>query len=182
LRADPEFSEGFVKRLTLPNGESYSLHFIGVGGAPDYTTAYALESLPGSVWVGSSALQPPQITSDEWRTYFFGSVSNSLAADNADPDGDGSLNWQEYLAGTSPTNSQSKLQFESANFNAEGISGVALNWLTAPGKTYILESNPALGGNNWAAVNTNTGDGNNYQLLITNYSGTARFYHIRLQP
>ncbi|HEX3716367.1 MAG TPA: chitobiase/beta-hexosaminidase C-terminal domain-containing protein [Verrucomicrobiae bacterium] len=166
----------------VTNGESYCLRFVGVDGAPDYTTAYAFESLPGTVWVGPSALQPPQITSDEWRTYFFGDVSNSLAADNADPDGDGSPNWQEYLAGTNPTNSQSRLQFESANFNAEGISGLALNWLTAPGKTYILESNPALGGNNWAAVNTNTGDGNNYQLLITNYSGTARFYHIRLQP
>jgi hypothetical protein len=163
-------------------GQSYSLHFLGVDGAPDYTTQYALESLPATVWVDSSALQPAQMTSDEWRTYFFGSTSNSVAADNADPDGDGSLNWQEYLAGTNPTNSQSKLEFVSANFNTGGLSGVAVNWLTAPGKTYIVESIPALGANTWTAMNTNIGDGNNYQLLITNYSGSARFYHIRLQP
>jgi len=45
-----------------------------------------------------------------------------------------------------------------------------------------VESQPALGGTNWTAVNTNSGDGNYYQLLITNYSGSARFYQIRLQP
>jgi hypothetical protein len=163
-------------------GQSYSLHFLGVDGAPDFNTPYALESIPATVWVASSAMLPPQITSDEWRTHFFGSVSNALAADNADPDGDGSPNWQEYLAGTDPTSAQSKFQFQNASLYTNGVHGVALSWLTAPGKTYVLESIPALGGKNWTAINTNSGDGNNYQLLITNYTGNASFYLIRLQP
>jgi hypothetical protein len=163
-------------------GQSYSLHFIGAGGAPDATTSYQLESFPATACVESAALPTPSLTSDDWKLAFFGSLTNSLAADNVDADGDGMPNWQEYLAGTNPTDATSCLRFSSAAFNAAGLPGVALNWLTAPDKTYVVESQPALGGTNWTAVNTNSGDGNYYQLLITNYSGSARFYQIRLQP
>ncbi len=164
------------------SGQSYSLHFIGAGGAPDGTTSYQMESFPATACVGSAALPTPSLTSDDWKIAFFGSLTNPLAADDVDADGDGALNWQEYLAGTNPTNASSCLQFSGATLNPNGLPGVALNWLTAPGKTYIVESQPALGGANWTAVSTNSGDGNYFQLLITNYSGNARFYQIRLQP
>jgi hypothetical protein len=91
-------------------------------------------------------------------------------------------NWQEYLAGTNPTNALSRFQFATTGLNTDGVPGVALTWLTAPGKTYILESGPALGVSNWAAINTNVGDGNYYQFVQTNYSGAARFYQLRLEP
>jgi hypothetical protein len=167
---------------TAQPGASYTLQFVVAGGAPDLTTEYQMESFPGTVWVGTAAQQPPSLTSDEWKTYFFGSTANPLAADNVDADGDGMPNWMEYLAGTNPTNASSCFQFTSATFNTNGLQGVAVNWLTAPGKTYILESQPDLGGKNWTAINTNSGDGNYYQLLITNYSGNSRFYQILLQP
>ncbi len=163
-------------------GQSYSVHFSGVDGAPDAQTAYQLESLPGSIWVNSAALQPPQISSDEWRIFFFGSLTNSLAADNVDADGDGMPNWKEYLAGTNPTDASSCLRFTGAAFNTTGLEGMAVNWLTAPGKTYVLESQPELGGTHWTPVSTNTGDGNYNQFVETNYSGAARFYQLRLQP
>jgi hypothetical protein len=59
---------------------------------------------------------------------------------------------------------------------------VAINWLTAPGKTYVLQSSAALNGARWAAISTNNGDGNNYQFVITNAGGISRFYQILLQP
>ena len=101
---------------------------------------------------------------------------------DVDADGDGALNWQEYLAGTDPTNPLSVFEFGSAGFSTNGAGGFALSWLTAPGKTYILESIPALGGKNWTAINTNTGDGYDYQFIQTNYNGDAQFYRILLQP
>jgi YVTN family beta-propeller protein len=156
-------------------GQSYAVHFVGVDGAPNMTTLYQLESFPGFAWVKSPALQPPQITSDEWRTTFFGSPTNSLAADNVDADGDGMPNWQEYLAGTNPTDAASKFQFGASSLNPTGVKGVALSWLTAPGKTYTLLSSPAISGSNWTAINTNVGDGYNYQFIQTNYNG-ASFY------
>lgn len=122
------------------------------------------------------------MTSDEWKIHFFGSVTNGLAGDNVDADGDGVPNWQEYLAGTDPTNPNSVFKFSSAGFSTNGTPGVALNWLTAPAKTYVLESTPALGGTGWTAISTNTGDGYNYQFIQTKYNGTAKFFRILLQP
>jgi sugar lactone lactonase YvrE len=162
-------------------GQSYSLHFSGVDGAPDLNTLYQLESVPATAWVMSAALQPPQITSDEWRTNFFGSYTNALAADNADPDGDGSLNWQEYVAGTNPTNALSRLQFSSIHLGASPAGSATLSWLTAPGKTYLLESIPALGGANWSVINTSVGDGNVFQFTPP-VGGKASFYRICVQP
>jgi hypothetical protein len=164
------------------SGQSYSLQFVVGGGAPDLTTEYQMESFPGTVWVGTGAQQPPSVTSDEWKMSFFGSTTNPLAADDVDADGDGMPNWMEYVAGTNPTNAASSFRFTNATFNTNGAQGVAVNWLTAPGKTYFLESQPVLGEANWSVINTNSGDGNYYQLLITNYSGESRFYKILLQP
>ncbi|HZM03865.1 MAG TPA: chitobiase/beta-hexosaminidase C-terminal domain-containing protein [Candidatus Saccharimonadales bacterium] len=168
--------------LSATAGQSYALHFSGVDGASNYTTPCQMESFPGAAWVLSTAQQPPSLTSDEWKLAFFGSLTNVLAADGADADGDGSLNWQEYVAGTDPTNPLSKLQFGSPTLSTNEPARVALSWLTAPGKTYVLQSIPAIGGTNWTAINTNSGDGEMYQFLQTNYSGSQRFYRLRLQP
>jgi hypothetical protein len=163
-------------------GQSYTLRFLAVGGAPDLDTLYQLESIPGSAWVATAPATPPAQTSDEWKTNFFGSLTNALAADKADPDGDGVANWQEYLAGTDPTNPLSNLKFSGASPVAGNPRGVALSWLTAPGRKYVLESAPALGGTSWTGVSTNLGDGDALQLVLTNYPGNAVFYRIRLQP
>lgn len=162
-------------------GQSYSLLFTGEDGSPDLDTLYQLESVPGRAWVASAALTPPQISSDEWRICFFGSLTNAAAQDDADPDGDGMLNWQEYLAGTNPTNALSALQFLNP-VSAASAQNINLNWQTAPGRSYVLQSSPAAGGNNWTPVNTNLGDGNIFQVVVTNHPGAARFYRIQIQP
>ena len=163
-------------------GQSYTLRFAGEDGSPDYETLYQLESVPGTAWVNSPALTAPQISSDEWRIYFFGSTTSASAQDNGDPDGDGAPNWQEYLAGTNPTNALSRLQFVNPAL-VSGTQNINLSWPTAPGRMYLLESSPALGGNNWTPVNTNLGDGNAFQISLTNHTGSARFYRIQLlQP
>ena len=167
---------------TAQAGQSYTLRFTGEDGSPDLDTLYQLESVPGTAWVASAALAPPQITSDEWRMCFFGSLTNARAQDNADPDGDGMPNWQEYLAGTNPTNALSALQFLNPGFVGGG-QNINLSWETAPGRIYLLESSLAVGGNNWTPVNTNLGNGNVFQVTLTNHPGSARFYRIQLlQP
>jgi hypothetical protein len=53
-------------------------------------------------YVEISALPPATI--EQWRALFFGSTNNSgVAADNADPDGDGLPNLLEYAFGLDPT-------------------------------------------------------------------------------
>jgi hypothetical protein len=138
--------------------------------------------VPGSAWVASAALTPPQITSDEWRLYYFGSITNPLAADNADPTGDGVPNWEAYLAGTNPTNALSRFQFSNFGLAPGGPENINLGWQTVPGKYYVLETTPALG-QPWTPVNTNLGDGNSFQYVITNHPDSPSFYRIQiLQP
>ena len=175
-------SVNFQIPASAQSGQCYAVHFAGVSGGLDDTTSYSMESFPAYVWVKSTALQPASITSDEWKMHFFGSLTNAICGDNVDADGDGMLNWQEYIASTDPTNPKSVLQFDNTGLSSGGVSGVALSWLTAPGKTYVLQSIPALRGGNWTAVNTNTGDGYNYQFIETQYNSGAKFYRILLQP
>jgi hypothetical protein len=45
-----------------------------------------------------------------------------------------------------------------------------------------LRSSATLNADEWTPINTNSGDGNEFQFIDTNYSGNARFYQILLQP
>ena len=95
-------SISFQVPASAQKGQSYSVHFVGAGGAADINTSYQMESFPGTALVLSAALPAPSIISDDWKLAFFGSLTNALAADNADADGDGAPNWQEYPGGHQP--------------------------------------------------------------------------------
>ena len=60
----------------------------------------------------------------------------------ADADGDGFRNWEEYYAGTIPTNDQSSLRITVWDDSEQDRH--ALTILTVSGKTYRLKSTPAL--------------------------------------
>ena len=94
-------------KFTIPSvpavGKHYTIRFSHAAGGPNLQTPLTFESIPGSAWIYSAPPQGGQKTSDEWRVHYFGSVSAAEATDNANPDHDGSLNWQEYQNGTNPT-------------------------------------------------------------------------------
>src|SRR6267154_2076221 len=127
-------------QFTLPSpastGQGYTVSFANADGSPNPTTQYDFETRSASVVVNAPA-PPASICSDDWKLQFFVSLTNASAADLADPDGDGFLNWMEYLAGTNPTNAASKLRFSGIqNQLVNGQSQIVLRWLTAPGKAY----------------------------------------------
>ncbi len=68
-----------------------------------------------------------------WELRYFG----RLGVDpNADPDGDGMPNLDEMLAGTNPTDANSRFAFQSVSPDAGG--GIRVVWSTQPGRNYQL--------------------------------------------
>jgi hypothetical protein len=105
---------------------------------------------------------------------------------NADPDGDGMSNLDEYQAGTDPTNSVSS--FRIIEVATEG-DDVLLTWTTVGGKKYAVQS--VTGGDytnafiEFAPAFIAPGSGESTFSVIHLGGATnspSRFYRVRLVP
>ena len=95
----------------------------------------------GTVDIGAYEFQTPASTiSYAWLQRY--GLSADTSSDNSDPDGDGLTNWQEWRAGTDPTNGLSVLRLLSATGAAPGV---AVTWQSVSGKTYVVERASYLG-------------------------------------
>ena len=104
-------------------------------------------------------------------------LNPALASDSLlDSDGDGMLNWQEYQAGTDPTNALSYLKLDGVTWS-NGTVRMELN--AVAGKTYTVQSSTSLSSNTWvplAPIVARTAD---RREVITYSSGaTNRFYRV----
>lgn len=96
---------------------------------------------------------------------------------NADPDGDGFLNWQEAIADTNPFNSNSYPHIPIVS-NWRGSFSVTLP--SAPGKLYTLESVTNVSDTNWVVeTNLEALPGPNITLTAP-ASATAKFYRVSI--
>ena len=75
--------------------------------------------------------------SDSWEKYYFGSAPASRTQ-STDTDGDGMSDYAEFIAGTNPTNADSKLVFLSAAFQTNKL--FQLQWAAIPGRLYQVEA------------------------------------------
>lgn len=102
------------------------------------------------------------------------------AVDHNDFDGDSKLNWQEYVAGTDPTDSQSLLKM--VTIRVEVGEPVYLEWmggtagLSAP---YVIESTQSLTPQDWQPIGTRVRvDGINDWTGGPVLTESARFYRV----
>jgi hypothetical protein len=168
--------------FTLPAGaapeQCYRVRFIVADGAENRSHAADIESIAGCVWVGSAAKPNPfGRLPDEWRKHFFHRLDNVLADPNGDADGDGISNWEEYLAGTNPT----ELRFHRLpeEWSHALKNGFKLRFFADPDKVYVIESAPSATGP-WTEIARFNGDANIKEYLDqATTEGTAKFYRVR---
>jgi hypothetical protein len=108
--------------------------------SPYFPTSPDLDGNPriagGTVDVGAYEYQTPtSILSYAWAQQF-GILTDGSAA-FADPDGDGMNNWEEWIAGTNPTNALSVLALLAPAFT--NSTGVSISWQSVSNQTYYLE-------------------------------------------
>jgi hypothetical protein len=81
-----------------------------------------------------------------WELEYFGTTNINP---NADPDGDGMSNLQEYLAGTNPNDPKSTLRSTAISGNTIG-STATITWTSVPSRLYYVEERTNLTTGAWA--------------------------------
>jgi sugar lactone lactonase YvrE len=159
---------------------AYAIHFDHASASPNGLASFPKQTLTALITLSErSASSYNDGIPDSWRLRYFGTIYNPLSVASADPDGDGASNWDEYVAGTDPTDPKSCLRLSSAQMlTAQGLECV-LRWPSVLGKQYVIESAAALEAPNWMPLSTNFGSG--ADLVFQDASGAnARFYRVRL--
>jgi hypothetical protein len=175
-----------IGTLTIPlpacatSNSSYRVHFNHFSASPNGLALFHLTAQDGLVTVGNrTGSSWHDGIPDTWRLLYFGAVSNALSAANADPDGDGASNWEEYVAGTNPLDATSVFKLLPSSAPAAGF--FTLQWPSVVNKSYTVQSSTSsLGG--WTTLATNlSGNGQTLQWTDPNPATVARFYRVLVQ-
>ena len=94
----------------------------------------------GTVDIGAYEYQTPSSIISYAYLQQYGLPTDG-SADYLDSDGDGMNNWQEWKAGTNPTNAASVLQLAAPS---NSVSGVTVTWQSVGSVTYYLQSSTNL--------------------------------------
>jgi hypothetical protein len=171
--------------VTLPTNvtanSAYLVHFDHFSASPNGLALFHASVKDGLITVGNrTGSSWNDGIPDTWRLLYFGTVSNPLSAADADPDGDGASNWQEYIAGTNPMDATSVFKLLPTTTAPGG--GFALQWTSVVNKTYSLQSSTSLSSGIWTTVATNlTGAGQALHWTDPDASATAKFYRAVVQ-
>jgi hypothetical protein len=161
---------------------AYAIHFDHASASPNGLGSFAKTTTTGLITLSDrSTSYFNDGIPDAWRLRYFGSIYNLLSQASADADGDGANNWQEYVAGTDPTDPNSVLRVSTDQAAASQSQDCVVHWPSVSGKTYIIQRSATVFAPSWTTVSTNTGTGTDMEFHDTT-GGPVRFYRVQVAP
>lgn len=132
------------------------------------------------LWFSFNRLDPYGVPAG-WKTLYFGSTNAVNGGAMDDWDHDGMNNLQEYLAGTNPTNANSK--FQVTGFRKQAGTNFVIQWSSVEGKKYSIQTstNPLFGFNGLITNHIIATPPLNAQTLNGD-AGRSRFYRVIVEP
>jgi hypothetical protein len=111
---------------------------------------------------------------DVWEATYFGSPTGVTNRD-ADSDGDGLSNWEEYRAGTDPTDPTSYLKVTRIS----PAGGARIEFNAVSNRTYSVEFKDGIDTALWTRLVDVLARGTNWAAAVVDPSpGTNRYYHL----
>ena len=128
----------------------------------------------GTVDMGAYEYGAGPMTFQSWLASY--GLPTDGSADFIDSDGDGMNNWQEWVAGTNPTNADSGLRISSVSATDTGL---AVSWQSSTGRSYYLQRATDLGGvPDFITVATNlVGLTNSTTFIDSTTTGSGPFFY-----
>jgi hypothetical protein len=98
---------------------------------------------------------------------------------NADADGDGVSNLEEYLAGADPHNASDFLRITHIGRGEVSPNFTTLRWTSVPARFYTIQYRETLGTNSAWADSARYGFGVSSATFNTGHTNAGEFYRIR---
>ncbi|MGA2179520.1 MAG: hypothetical protein ABSH15_08070 [Verrucomicrobiota bacterium] len=172
--------------VTIPTNatslSAYGVHFDHASASPNGIASFPKQAATGLITFNSRTNSSwGDGIPDSWRLRYFLTLNNLLSATNADADGDGVNNLQEYLAGTDPTDPTSFFKKIGTDQGAaQQTQDCVISWPSAIGKQYVIQRSPSLSTPLWTSIATNSGNGTIMDFHDTS-GGGVRFYRVFVQ-
>ncbi len=136
-----------------------------------------------TVDMGAYEFQSPASTISYGWLQQYGLPTDGLA-DFADSDADGLNNWQEWVAGTDPTNSASALRMLTVSPATNTPNRITVRWTSVTNRTYCLERASVMGAAPGFGIVGGNISGLNNTTTFTDTSATGPgpfFYRVRVE-
>ena len=160
--------------LSLFNTNNLTISGFNVQGKHAYLTHSQAD---GEEWVQLVVenLLANNVTKEWMRSY---GLPETNAATQFDTDGDGTLNWEEFGAGTNPTDADSVFRSTQSAISGDQIT---IHWNAVNGKTYALQHKADLTDLSWTTQLTNLLGVEPLSSVTIVLSGTKGFYQIAVE-
>ena len=120
---------------------------------------------------------------ESWRLLYFGTTADAgIAADTADPDGDGHNNLFEFVAGLVPNDAGSRFQVRIESVTGQPAQRAIIFSPLFAGRTYVVKSKAVLTDATWTPLGSFTTTDNGDERTVTDLNaGTGpKFYVIEI--